>query len=583
MFLSRKRSKKSRLSLSHTNPTTLAPGNLVPISFTRIYNGDELSFRPSAFVQCMPMVAPLVNGFKIKFEYFFCPDRLYNVDMLLDKRDVTDNPDSVTYPFITAPTINSAALLKIENVVNAHNFAKNVVMPGSLADYCDFPVGYYPIGLKGARARFNALKVAAYLDIINEYYVNQQVDKIYTANWRMQGVVGGYGNTEVLHSDLQQVVSNLKTGRGIDILTAGSGTGDGTEDTEIGTWQWFCSRNSIFQRSFPDYYLEAWMRTSGYQNAAVTVEVDDGSGTVLVRNVSAASHMQRFMDLAFAGGSRFSDFQAAQFDATSIKHSTSPLFLGADRQYLGSNVIYQTTGFENRESPLGAFAGQSAGGQAFRKRHYKFGEPGYFVVIASLCPDVIYSRGIDPLQRELTLADTYVPALDNISMQPLMREELDAQGGVSFAVDNEDAPTALTIQVAHTDEDFKNTALGYVPAWSHIMQQVSRSHGRLNTSLSYWLLGRKYGFGQDTNELARTWLTKFVADNESFELNDQEAISAFIENSALVKEFSPYIRSNAYNDVFSDTRHDAQNFVMTFTADMDVRRLKSKVNVPTTL
>ena len=584
MFLNRPRSKRSNQSHSHVNPFTAGPGNLIPASFVRVYNGDRLRFNPSVFVQAFPMIAPLVNGFKVCLEYFFIPDRLYNVDLLLDRRDITHDPDSVMYPFVEAPAVPESTKLVLDSVDSVTNFARKIVLAGSLADFCNFPVGYFPFGLAGARQRFNALKVAGYLDVVNTYYVNQHVDRIPTAYWRPTGVAVGdppvynYSNVEFEHSYLQAFCDSVKMRSGGDIKVLGTST-DRIET--LGTWEWLCSRASIFQRSFPDYYLESWLKTSGYEDASVNIKVDVTAESITMRDVSAGSHMQRFMDLAFGGGSRFSDFQASEFDTTSIKHVTSPLFLGADRQYLGSNVIYQTTGFENPDSPLGSFAGQSAGGQKFKTRTYKFGEPGYFMVMVSLVPDVIYSRGIDPLLRELTLGDTYAPALDNISMQPLMREELDAQGNVMFLRDEQN--DALTINIDGGDVEFKNKALGYVPAWSHIMQTVSRAHGRTATSLGYWLLQRHYGLESATAEYARQWLEKFQVDNPGVDVSLYEAISGFIENSSNFKDFSPYIRTNAYNNVFSDKRHDAQNFVISLTNDIIVSRKKSKVNVPNTL
>ena len=44
MFLTRKRNRKSNVNLSHVSPTTLAPGNLIPISFIPIVAGDKLRF-----------------------------------------------------------------------------------------------------------------------------------------------------------------------------------------------------------------------------------------------------------------------------------------------------------------------------------------------------------------------------------------------------------------------------------------------------------------------------------------------------------------------------------------------------------
>lgn len=584
MFLSRKRSQRTKISLSHVNPTTVAPGNLIPLSFVRIYNGDEVDFNPSCFVQAFPMRAPLVNGFKICYEYFFIPDRLYNIDFLLDRRGITEQPFEASYPFFMAPTQYGQKTVTFAGDT-WESFAKDIVQPNSLADYCDFPVGYFPVGLTEERAKFNALKAIGYLDVVNTYYVNQNVDRIPTAYWDYTpSTPNVQQNISYEHSALDNIIEWVKTGRGVNIAQT-----DPTSMMSLGTWEWLCSRASIFQRSFPDYYLEAWLKTSGYNNANVVIDLDASGNSISMRNISSKSHIQRWMDLAFAGGSRFSDFQESQFDTTSVKHNTSPLFLGSDRQFLGSNVIYQTTGYQNAQSPLGSFAGQSAGGQKFRHRRYSFGEPGYFMVMASLVPDVIYSRGMNPLNRELTLGHTYAPALDNIAMQPLMVEELDAQGSVSFKfTESTTGSSSLSATFSQTDADIKNTALGYVPAWSHIMQQVSRAHGRLASSrLGYWLLQRRYGMPSGTVDEGRKFLEyisqEAATSGHTYSQNRYEALSAFIESATSVKDFSPYIRSNAYNSVFEDIDNGAQNFVITGTFDMRVSRKKAKVNVPNTL
>lgn len=81
MFLTRKKNRKSVQNLSHVSCTTAAAGNLNPISVVQIVAGDEVSFDPSVFVQAFPMKAPLVNGYQVCLEYFFVPDRLYNLNL----------------------------------------------------------------------------------------------------------------------------------------------------------------------------------------------------------------------------------------------------------------------------------------------------------------------------------------------------------------------------------------------------------------------------------------------------------------------------------------------------------------------
>lgn len=602
MFLTRKRNRRSNVNLSHVKATTLAPGNLVPISFTRILTGDYLSFDPSSFVQAFPMKAPLVNGFKLCLEYFFIPDRIYNVDANMDFSGVANNPDDVKFPILSAGRTtrlgSDGKVLTLTASDNSYSsFAKEVVSPGSLADYCGFPVGWFSTTKVGesSAASFSMLKAAGYIDTVLEYYVAPQIERVATAAF-VQGSnsVGDYNASYPL-DQFRKFIRTIKTTSPVDGNTWVDAVNSQTSYSGIprfGSWQWYVSRASIFQRCLPPYYLESWMSTSNYSDSEITVDLESDGNSVSFRNISAASHIQRWMDLAGAGSGRYSDYLEGQFDVSRIKNCHVPLFLGADRQFLGSKVVYQTTGAGDVDSPLGAFAGQASGGDKFRHRSYKFGENGFFMVIASLVPDVVYSRGLDPFLKELSLGDVYTPSLDNLSMEPLMVDELDAAPSVTSMTFDRDLNNA-TFNLSHVLGDIKNVAVGYVPAWSRLMQNVSRSHGRLTTTLSYWLLNRDYGyrFSSNTSEqeeyyALRAYIDKLPFYGDSGMGKDlKEAFFAFLDrslqsNTAL---YSPYIQSNQYNNVFADISNTAQNFVLTFSCSMRANREKGKVNVATTL
>lgn len=602
MFLTRSRNKKSNVNLSHVSPTTLAPGNLIPISFTRIFAGDDLRFKPSAFVQAMPMNAPLVNGFKLCLEYFFVPDRLYNWNLLMDNTGVTDDPDNVKFPQISSPAeytsgvINFSLNSESSAKADAARLANSIVQPGSLADYCGFPVGLFPtyevVLDSDDRNQFCALKLLGVLDIFYHYYVNQQIERFPTASFTPTLNSGSEEERNVdypvtmLRSFLDFVKRSADPASAIGQWATSNPNGNPI----FGTWSWFCSRASIFQRCLPPYYLESWLTTAGYEDSEIKVDLGADGKSISFRNIAAQSHIQRWLDLALAGGSRYSDYINSQFDVSRLKHTTSPLYLGSDRQYLGSNVIYQTTGAGDSSSPLGAFAGQASGGETFRQRSYHFGENGYFVVMASLVPDVIYSRGMDPFNREKTLGDVYVPALDNIAMEPLMVEQVDAIPPLLSLQRTNDSVYTLSIR---PDKLTKNSALGYIPAWSKVMQNTSRAHGRLTTDLKYWLLSRDYGvdidlvkntgvIGSDVlKNLASELQQAYQAGYISYEQMD--ALATLFSRIQALPEYTPYVFPNAYNDVFADTSNQAQNFVLTCTFSMTCNREKGKVNTPTTI
>lgn len=617
MFLTRRRNKRSNVNLSHAAPTTMGVGNLLPISFTRILTGDKMSFSPSAFLQAMPMQAPLVNGFKLCFEYFFIPDRLYNVHLNLNEGEVTNDPDTVEFPQMVLPSKSS-----FRSIMNSFDPVSQdgdhderlVVQPGSLADYMGFPVGYYPSYTDKDDGRFSVVKMLGYLDVIYNYYVNMQIPNIPTAEYlhtrtydsvssasgELVDVVNGYQNQFEFIATIRDFLSLVKRydeprlalsqwyreqrGNGWDI--------DVEDPTLLGSWAWLCSRRSIFQRCMPPYYLESWLNTAGYNEAGISVDLDSDGNSISMRNISAMSHIQRWMDLAMGDG-KYSGYLDNQFDVSSVRNSSVPLFLGSDRMMLGTNIIYQTTGFENSDSPLGAFAGQASNGTEFKRRSFKFGENGYFMVMASIVPDVIYTRGIDPFLRELNLADVYVPALDNIAMEPLKVEQLESLPDVT-GYNNEgssDYVTGLT-EPPYLDLSLTNLSqasdlsVGFVPAWSKLMQNVSKAHGLLTTSLKYWLLSRDYSYTSIQDVPYKEDIRRLVEEGLSANYineNQARAILAFVENSYQNKYITPYVEAHRYNDVFADNSPYAENFILAWSCDMKVNREKSKVNVPTTI
>lgn len=592
MFLTRSKNKRSNVKLSHVSPTTLAPGNLIPASFVRIVAGDKVRFNPSIFVQAFPMNAPLVNGFKICLEYFFIPDRIYNMDANLDFQGVANDPYDVKYPMFPSGSFNSIldnGSLTLSSS-SLSDFASYIPAPGSLADYVGYPVGsiqrYEPGGI-----RHSALKALAYIDTVLEYYVVPSCDTIPTA------YVGNYDDlltnpqqeVRLRIVDIQNFIRSVKTSSdpAKSFINASSAYPSYVGQQKFGSWKWLCSRQSIFQRALPAYYLEAWMKTSNYTDSNVKVD-DNGDGSISFRNISTASHIQRWLDLFGAGSGRMSDALEAQFDIAQVHKSNVPLFLGADRAFLGSNVIYQTTGAGSADSPLGAFAGQAADGKSFKTRTFDFNENGYFMVMISLVPDVIYTRGLDPMLNIESFGDMYAPALDNIAMEPLMLQTLDYSPTITKITSSAEG-AVIQFDPDSFQKSTVTKSVGYVPAWSEYMQVVSRAHGRLTTDLKYWILGRDYGdsfeLGADENFLK---FVQFVGDQlKAGKISPEHAeqISALLYNSQRTGsvDYDPYIKANAYNDVFADTSNEAQNFVVSFTADMIANREKSKVNVATTL
>lgn len=590
MFLSRKRNKKSRFKLFSGNPTSTGWGTLIPTNVTRVIAGDDFSFQPGVGVQALPIVAPFMGSVCVKKEYFFIPDRIYNVARQLNFQGVTDTPNAVYKPSMAPPVpfdILNPSGAKISISVSDLQTDRplkslgDIVGPGSLADYMGEAPGSIVTGV------IDLTPYIGYYDIYYNYYLNQQYDLIPTS------LAGTMSDTAMEYpyyltaSELENYLRTIKTtpntfpamredvsaSYSTNVMAAKLASGGNAFD-----WAFFAGRQSLLQRGFPSYYLEAWLKTSSFSDAAV--DVSTSGSAVSMRNITFASRMQRYMDLAFAGGGRNSDFYESQFDVKLNQDNSCPAFLGSDSFDMNVNTLYQTTGFEDSSSPLGSFSGQLSGGTRFRRRNYHFNDDGYFMEITSIVPRVYYPSYINPTSRQISLGQQYAPALDNIAMQGLKASTVFGE------VHNLGATTVSYANSALSIPGFKaqnNNYVGYEPAWSELMTAVSKPHGRLCNDLDYWVLSRDYGRNLASVMDSKAYSDFIAAAGTNIDELSLQRLTAFFKRIYVSPSSCPYVLCGDFNYVFYDQRPTAENFVLDNVADIVVFREKSKVNVATTL
>lgn len=590
MFLSRKRNKKSRFKLFSGNPTSASWGTLIPTNVTRVVAGDDFSFQPGVGVQALPIVAPFMGNVCVKKEYFFIPDRIYNIDRQLNFQGVTDTPNTVYKPSMAPPIpfdIGSSSGEVIPfSVASLQTNSPDeslgaVVGPGSLADYMGEAPGSIVTGV------IDLTPYVGYVDIYYNYYLNQQYDLVPTS---LAGTVSDSALEYPYYlsvSELETYLRTIKTTPNIFPAVRADESVSYSTNVEAALnavqssaflWPFFTGRQSLFQRGFPSYYLEAWLKTSSFADAAVDISTSGES--VLMRNITFASRMQRYMDLAFAGGGRNSDFYESQFDVKLNQDNTCPAFLGSDSFDMNVNTLYQTTGFEDSSSPLGAFSGQLSGGTRFRRRNYHFNDDGYFMEITSIVPRVYYPSYINPTSRQISLGQQYAPALDNIAMQGLKAStvfgEVQSLGATNptYSANIFNVPGFKLQDVNY---------VGYEPAWSELMTAVSKPHGRLCNDLDYWVLSRDYGRNISHVMDTPAYSDFIKAAGAHVDELSLQRLTAFFKRIYISPSSCPYILCGDFNYVFYDQRPTAENFILDNVADIVVFREKSKVNVATTL
>ena len=179
---------------------------------------------------------------------------------------------------------------------------------------CALPI-CFPVTISIVAGVIDLTPYIGYADIYYNYYLNQQYDIVPTS---LAGTVADSALEYPYYLDVSELEGYLRAIKTTSITSPAiredsSASYSTNVDVALNavqsnafSWNFFTGRQSLFQRSFPSYYLEAWLKTSSFSDAAVDVSVSGNS--VSMRNITFASRMQRYMDLAFAGGGRNSDF-----------------------------------------------------------------------------------------------------------------------------------------------------------------------------------------------------------------------------------------------------------------------------------
>lgn len=518
------------------------------------------------------------------------------------------------------------------------------VMAGSFAQLAGFPVGFMngnPMTDQGglsARLNFSALRYLSYVDVFRNYYANLQLDyalmapaalyrpgtsasgPTYTLP-ELSGTPVHFGvKCKALDSFIESAynfsptpvsspTANLPHDEFImsfadaSYMEGGQAPVDALRITEN-----LCTRDGgLFLRSFAPFYQESWINKAKYDSGPGSVSVQVEDDQVLLTSIRSGSKILKYKELAVAGGYRYDDFLDVQFDVRTQADTTIPVFLGSSTGSLSSDPLYQLAPGESSASGigkgLGAIGGVGMGTVAFSPRRWSFHEFGEIMVLLSLVPKVSYFATIDPFLEKSTLNTLYYPALDRLGFQPLMARNATSPW---FAFVDYDKTVKKNVPLfysgmSETDPpvgsfpDTYSRGLGYQPAWSEYTVGVSRVTGDLSTALRPWCLTRQPGieasglvdidtapsdealnpaFSQQVGELRTiTFLPSRIYDINA--LSGPGSIGSPIEVS------DTYIHPEDYNYLFEDTLPSAHNFIYEISFQCDIRREKSKLNMPT--
>lgn len=245
------------------------------------------------------------------------------------------------------------------------------------------------------------------------------------------------------------------------------------------------------------------------------IYADLGEATAATINqLRYAFACQRYLEKSALYGSRYAEMLKAFFGVISPDASIQdPQYLGGKDIDINVDQVLSTAGYEaSSSSKVGAPGANSVTGYNGDLFTFSATEHGYIILLGCARHSQTYGQGVNRMWLRKRRFDFYVPTFANLGSQPIINEEIYAQGN------SED-----------TD------VFGYQEAWSEYRMEPNLCTGLLNpakqNSLGFWDLANNFAslptlgqefIEQDRNAIARCLTTgengpDFIGDFAFFE------------------------------------------------------------------
>lgn len=466
---------KSGFDLSHENMLTLDCGTLVPVMTDLLIPGDKVSLGSAFEVQLPPMATDFYGRVRLKMEAFFVPCRLlYGGWQKFMTSPTGSTPLGSTtassLPYVTVPASSASVLNR-----------------GSLADY----LGYK--GTINTNQRINnVLRFFAYHKIYDDWYRDSRIQKPVFAE--------ALGST-----DSQYTASNLPFLRVVSspsLPYSSCVLADGV------------SLFGLRQRNWArDYFTNATPLPQAGTGASLSFNVTDSSGEFSIASLRAANALQQWLERNNVAGNRYADQIRAHFGVMpSDAVNQRAVYLGSSSSVIYNHSVYQTnnpdgaSGAADSRNPFFSVGSKFASPVGSDKNSlvgsFEATEFGYFMVIASIVPDAIYSTGINRDFFRSQIGDFAFPLLQGVGDQPIYKAEL-----ANVGVDGNTMADMATF--------------GYTQRFSEYKFMEDEVHGGLcdGQNLSAFALKRGFGsitsvnLGSDFLQIPRNFLDDVAASD----------------------------------------------------------------------
>lgn len=413
---------------SHTAKDTMNFNELTPIMMEEILPGDKINLSLKFFGRLATQLVPIMDNLKLRFFFFFVPNRLTWTNWERFQGYQPNPGDSVDF---TIPQVDiSPAVI------------------GQVPDKFDIP----PLASPGADDTVNALPFRADNLIWNNWFRDQNLDTAYPVPMGDGPDTGGSYNSfnlKIINKPHDYFTSALPWPQKGPAIAMPLGTrapvlGIGTFNATFGdsnvtsresnglTRVYSAAKKVVTSANDVNQQLVVEQGTTGFPN----IYADLSAATAATINQLRQGFMlQSIFELDARGGTRYVESLRARWGVVSPDYRLQiPEYLGGGVSYINSHPVANTTPGD-ASSPQATLAAYSTvSEQGHIGFSHSFVEHGYVIGYAVAGADLTYQQGLDRKWSRLTRFDFYEPKLSELGEQAILNKEIYYQ--MNNAIDN---------------------------------------------------------------------------------------------------------------------------------------------------
>lgn len=505
--VSAKRPGSNTFDLSCERKMSSGLGDLTPILVMETLPGDVINLKTSMMNRMPPLVAPVMHAVNVYSHFYFVPNRILwpNWEKFITGGE--DGEDATVAPTVA---IEGAAPVAV----------------GSLLDYMGLPTGAYPTS-----NTVNALPIAAYARIYNEYYRDQNlipkiVDELVdgnngSINLTLQKRAWQHDYfTSCLPWTQRGPQATIPLGDTAPIIFDNQGAPAKAVNL-VGAFPNFQNIIEADGEAVPSNTANLQADIGGGTRNNITI---DNSASLLtdlstatassIIDLRRAFKLQEWLEKNARGGARYIESILSHFGVRSPDGRLQrPEFLGGGSTPIQISEVLQTSAAATEPTPQGNMAGHAIGVGQNNSFKYRCTEHGYIIGIMSVMPKTAYQQGIPRHYKKFDKFDYYWPSFAHIGEQAVINNELYVDGGT----ENEDV-------------------FGYVPRFAEYKYLPSTVHGEFRTTLDSWHWGRIFATRPQLNQA----FVECVPDTRIFAVETGEKIYSYIHHNIKARRLMPY-------------------------------------------